>query len=347
MKKSLIALAVLATTGAAFAQSSVTLYGRLDASFGSKSTETTGVGAVAKLSQTAVDASNLNTTFWGLKGTEDLGGGLRAEFKLESNFNIDTGAIGTNSTLFEREANVGIAGGFGTVKLGRQYTAYDALRGATNNVYDSNFATTGTIWTTGIADYTNRVSNSISYTSPTFGGVSGAVVYGLGENKTADLSATKNVSLHIKYAAGPLLVGYAYQAEDSRKLAATAPVTPADINTAKNKYNLFAGSYDFGVAKLVAGYNQAKSGATKDKEYQLGVSVPVGGAAAIAAGMSKSKSEVAGNNNDGTGYSLVGTYNLSKRTTLYAGYENTKVESVNSTTTTKVSNFATGVRHTF
>jgi predicted porin len=329
------------------AQSSVTLYGRLDASVGNLTTKLNGVKDVTQ-SGARINSSELNTTFWGLKGSEDLGNGMRAEFKLESNFDIDTGMIGDKSSLFEREANVGLVSGFGTVKLGRQHSAYDALRVATNNVYDSNFSTTGTVWKTGIADHTKRVSNAVSYTSPTVGGVSGAVAYGLGENKTAALAATKNVSLNIMYVAGPLLVGYAYQAEDARVAATTVPAPgAAAYNTAKNKYNLFAGSYDFGVAKLVGGYNQAKSGATKDKEYQLGVNVPVTSAAAIAAGVSKSKSEVAGNDNDGTGYSLVGTYNLSKRTTLYAGYENTKVEKTNGTSTTKVSNFATGVRHTF
>jgi predicted porin len=359
MKKSLIALAVLAASGAAMAQSSVTLYGRLDASVGQTTSEVSGY---AKNKQTGVNSSDLNTTFWGLKGSEDLGGGLRANFGLESGFNMDNGSA--TGTLFERKAIVGLSGAFGAVDLGRNYTAYDTLRGATNNVYDSNFATTGTVWKTGIQDYANRTNNSISYTSPSFGGISGQVAYAFGENKntrvdvpavsavaatiygpavTSKLAtsynigdATDTLSLHVKYANGPLLVGYGYQEE---KIASTA-------GNDKIKYNLVGASYDLGMAKLVGSYNQAKTTGLKDKEYQVGVSVPFG-AAAIAAGYSNSKSEGAGANNKGTGASLVGTYNLSKRTTVYAGYEATKVESKNAAVTTKLTNFATGVRHTF
>jgi predicted porin len=353
MKKSLIALAVLAASGAAMAQSSVTLYGRLDASLAQTSKEVTGLNAVGKVKQTGIDSSNLNTTFWGLKGSEDLGGGLRANFTLESGFAIDTG-VG-NAGLFERKAVVGLSGAFGAVDLGRNYTAYDTLRGATNNVYDSNFATTGTVWGNGIKDYANRTSNSVIYNSPSFGGISGAVAYAFGENKNTTVAsvgtigtagyvpsyvigdATDTLSLHIKYANGPLLVGYGYQEEK------VASATVQD----KIKYNLVGASYDLGMAKLVGSYNQAKIGGLKDKEYQVGVSVPFG-AAAIAAGYSNSKAEgSATGTTKGDGASIVGTYNLSKRTTVYAGYEATKVETNGGRSNTKLTNFATGVRHTF
>ncbi|MDP2443003.1 porin [Rhodoferax sp.] len=342
MKKSLIALAVLAASGAAMAQSSVTLYGRLDASVGRTTTETTGS---AKVSQTVIDQSNLNTTFWGLKGTEDLGGGLTANFKLESGFALDTG-VG-NTGLFERTATVGLAGGFGAVNLGRQYTAYDTLRGATNNVYDSNMATTsGTkgVWRTGIADYTNRISNSVRYDSPVFSGISGSVAYGFGEDKTATVDASESISLHVKYVAGPLLVGYAYQEEQAQTFTTVAPIVAN--GTVTNKYNLLGASYDFGVAKLTGSYNQAKSGTFKDKEYQVGVSMPFG-AFAVAAGYSKSESEgQVGGDREGDGYTLVGTYDLSKRTTLYVGYKNIDVQT-SATASKEDSTFAAGVRHTF
>ena len=366
MKKTLIALAALgAMAGVAQAQSSVTLYGVADAFVGRITTKTqVGAAAESKLSQSVVNGSGLSSSRWGLRGTEDLGGGMSAVFTLESGFDISTGAnanpAAQGNTLFGRQAFVGLAGGFGTVSLGRQYTAYDALRGATNNTYDSNtFATTGTVWKTGVADYQNRASNSIAYTSPTFGGVSGAVVYGLGENKTATTSAENNASLHIKYANGPLLVGYAYQREKqiaggnyfgANTTAVPAPLpAPAVTATESRKYNLLGATYDFGVAKLVGGYNTAKNGTRDDKEYQFGVSVPFG-AAALAAGYSRSKSEGSGLADlKGTGFSLLGTYSLSKRTTAYAGVTNTKVETAPTAgfTTTKVLTVATGLRHTF
>jgi predicted porin len=352
MKKSLIALAVLAASGAAMAQSSVTLYGRLDASVGQTTEDKTSAGVVTENDQTRIDQSQLNTTFWGLKGTEDLGGGLTANFKLESGFALDTG-VG-NTGLFERTATVGLAGGFGAVNLGRQYTAYDSLRGATNNVWDSNLATTGTVWKTGVTDYTNRISNSVRYDSPVFSGISGSVAYGFGEDKTATLDASESISLHIKYVAGPLLVGYAHQEEKLQNgtLAKTDPITgvitpgAAATATYTNKYDLLGASYDFGVAKLTGSYNQAKDSNTKDKEYQVGVSAPFG-AFTVAAGYSKATSEEAGRADlDGEGYTLVGTYDLSKRTTLYVGYKSTEVEA-SATAKTEASTFAAGVRHTF
>ena len=368
MKKTLIAMAALgAMAGVAHAQSSVTLYGLVDAYIGqtSRQVDSTIVASrVAKLKQNVVNGSGQNNSRWGLRGTEDLGGGMKALFVLEGGFQPDTGAFATISNqgggLFGRQAWVGLSSGFGTVGLGRQYPAYDDLRGATNMIYDSNFATTAAVWGTGVQDYQNRSSNSIKYTSPDFAGFSGAVTYGLGENKTATTDAENVAAVHIKYANGPLLVGFAHQRE--KQVASTAgslfgagaavgvPAGPAAFN-ATRKYNLLGASYDFGVAKLTAQYNQAKgetsaTTSAKDKEFNVGVSVPFG-AAALAAGYSRSKSDSAGNNNRGTGVSLLGTYALSKRTNLYTGFLMTKVESQNAATEVKASTFGLGVKHLF
>ncbi|MDB5884173.1 MAG: porin, Gram-negative type [Polaromonas sp.] len=365
MKKSLIALAVLAASGASMAQSSVTLYGLVDAYVGQTSREVTSsipASQSAKLKQTVVNPSGQNNSRWGLKGTEDLGGGMKALFVLEGGFNPDTGTFNNISNqgggLFGRQAWVGLQSSFGTVGLGRQYPAYDDLRGATNMIYDSNFATTGTVWGTGLQDYQNRSSNAIKYISPDFGGFSGAVSYGFGENKTATADAEGVAAVMVKYSNGPLMVGYAHQREKQvagGNLFGTGAnvgvvAGPAAFNSTR-KYNLLGASYDLGVAKLTGQYNQAKgqTGLTtsaSDKEFNVGVSVPFG-AAAIAAGYSRSKSEAAGNNNKGQGLSLLGTYALSKRTNLYTGYLVTKVESQNAATETKASTFGLGVKHLF
>ena len=362
MKKSIIALAVLAASGAAMAQSSVTLYGIVDAYVGQTSTTAATPGA-SKVKQNVVNTAGFNNSRWGMKGSEDLGNGLKANFVLENGFNTDTGGLAdAGGRLFNRQATVGLSGNFGAVNLGRQTTAYDALRAATNNQYDSNFATTTTVWNNGVRDYTNRSDNSIGYASPTISGFSGAVVLGLGENKAAataltptSLDATKNYSAHIKYANGPLLVGYAHQVENTRTAeraavpTATPPITAAaGLNTTDRKYNLFAGSYDFGVAKLTGGYNQAKQGATEDKEFQVGVNVPFG-AAAVSVGYVRSKSDINGaNGNKGTGYSLLGTYDLSKRTRLYAGLLSTKVQATSAAADAyKTTGAGVGVRHAF
>ncbi|WP_029526005.1 porin [Polaromonas glacialis] len=343
MKKSLIALAVLAASGAAMAQSSVTLYGIADAWVGSTETQVNGVGQ----RQTAVNTSGVNGSRWGLKGSEDLGGGMSAIFQLESGFSLDTGASAQNGTLFSRQAFVGLQSGFGTVSLGRQYSAYDNLQGATNHNYDAfTFSARGAVSANGIKDYTNRIDNSIAYTSPSFGGFSGAVVYGFGENKNAtagtppvvvNSDATDSASVHIKYANGPILVGYAYQQD---KLAGVGAAQD------KNKYNLVGGSYDFGVAKLTASYNTVKNNTLKDKEGQIGVSVPFG-AAAISAGYARSKTEGITGERTGKGYSILGTYALSKRTGLYAGAQNTKAHILNAAAETEITTYGLGVRHSF
>lgn len=352
MKKTLIALAVLAASGATMAQSTVTLYGVADVWFGQ--TET-GVGA-AKLKQTVINTNGMNSSRWGLKGSEDLGQGLSAVFQLESGFNIDNGAQTDSTSLFNRQAFVGLSGGFGSVTAGRQYTAYDALRGATNNTYDTaSFTTTGTVWGYGaIADYSSRVNNSVAYTSPVFGGFSGAFVAGLGENKGpgvggADIDASQNLSLHVKYAAGPLLVGYAHQAQKAQVDAAGLPATTAlSTRTDTTRYNLIAGSYDFGVVKLVAGFNRAEVTNRKDNEYQLGLNAPIGASANVAIGYTKSKGEVDGaTTSNGKGYNVVGYYDLSKRTRLYAAASRTVADDDRGTDTAKTTTVGMGLRHNF
>jgi len=367
MKKTLIAFAALsAIAGVAQAQSSVTLYGLVDAFVGQTSTEKTSSipgASSAKLKQTVVNSSGQNNSRWGLKGTEDLGGGMNAVFQLEGGFNTDTGANANISNqgggLFGRQAWVGLSSStMGTVGLGRQYPAYDDLRSATNMIYDTNFATTATVWGTGLQDYQNRSSNAIKYISPTFAGFSGVASYGFGENKTATADAENVASIHVKYANGPLLVGFAHQREKqvaggnlfgsgANVGVAAGPV----LFNSTRKYNLLGASYDFGVAKVTGQYNQAKGETSaftsaSDKEFNVGVSVPFG-AAAVAAGYSRSKSDATNNNNKGTGVSLLGTYALSKRTNLYTGFMMTKVESQNAATETKANTFGLGVKHVF
>jgi predicted porin len=352
MKKTLIAFAALsAIAGVAQAQSSVTLYGLVDASVGHRDTTVAGTKTSANL----INSSGQNNSRFGFRGTEDLGGGLKAIFNMEAGFNTDDGAGNqSGGNLFSRQAFVGLSGGFGTVKLGRLYTAYDALRGATNMVYDTNFATTGTAWGSGVADYAARTSNGFAYESPVFGGFSGGFVVGTGEDKIAaappapSSSASRNVSLHIKYANGPLLVGYAHQNQKFNAGTTIASTTPVGVAVGPVKYNLIAGSYDFGVAKLTGGYNTASqsSPSMKDKEFQVGVSVPFG-AAALAAGYARSKTD--NSVRKGTGLSLLGTYSLSKRTNLYAGVLNTELVTplLATTVTTKVNDYRVGVKHTF
>lgn len=312
----------------------MTLYGRLDASVGSTSTQTTGAAPVAKLSQNGVSQSALNTTFWGLKGSEDLGGGLKAIFKMESQFAMDTGEA--SDTLFEREANVGLAGNFGQVTLGRQYTSYYTSYAGTEMLWNNNFAVSSTVDKSGLASNGTRAADSIRYDSPRFGGVTGSVTYGFGEDKSATADATDNISFNVTYANGPVMATFAHQ---ENTLA---------LNAGTTKFNLFGGTYDLGAAKLNGAYQTTSSGTTDDKMFKVGVTVPMG-AFSYGIGYAKETSEAPGLTDlNSNGFGLVGMYDLSKRTTLYVGYKSTKVESAPAAiSTAKATSFQVGVRHTF
>jgi predicted porin len=311
-----------------FAQSSVTLFGVADAYVGSIKN--------GSLRNTVVNSSALNSTRWGLRGVEDLGGGLKASFVLESGVNIDNGTSASGGALFSRQAYVGLGGGFGEVRMGRQYSAYDEIRGGTNNTSDSSlFASTSGAWAAG-GDYTNRINNQLYYTSPNFGGVTAAVGYGFGEDKTATLSASSTLSLNVKYANGPFTIAFAHQKED--------PVGSTPVAT---KYNMLAGSVDLKFVKFVGGYNQA-SGPDKEKEYQVGVEAPFG-AARVFAGYanSKAKSNAGATTEKGRAFSLLATYDLSKRTALYAGINDTERKNAAGVKTADTQTFGVGVRHRF
>lgn len=342
MKNSLITLAVLVTSGAAMAQSSVALYGRLDASVGQISTETTGAKPVAKLTQTVVNSNAINFSFWGMKGLEDLGGGLKAKFALESGFSIDTGA--GEAGIFQREAHLGLVGGFGEVALGRQYTSFHSAHVGVDMLWNSNFQVDSDVFKLGVTSELIRASNSIRYNSPNFGGFTGSATLGFGEDKeTAPNvgSATDTASFSVKYVGGPVMFTYAHQ---ENKLV-QASLAVAQVT---NKYDLFGGTYDFGAAKVSAEYMKAKNGTNDDKEYQLGLTVPIG-AFAFGIGYAKAITSVAGSADlNGSGFGLVGTYDLSKRTTLYAGYRSTQIDKTAAAISTdKATSMQVGVRHTF
>ena len=345
MKKSLIALAVITATSGAMAQSSVQLFGRLDVGINNTSVKTDGVKDIVGgtssdptlRGQTGINSSQLNTQFWGIRGTEDLGGGLKAMFMLQSNFNTDTGAAAAN--MFDREAWLGLSGGFGTIKLGRNYTAYDTVFGATNHNFNSNINVSTAVFDVGIANYSQRNSNSIRYEAPTINGFNAAVSYGFGENKTASLSSTDTVSLALWYSNGPILVAFGHQNEEVRL------ESPAS-NGRDREYTMLGGGYDFGTFRLTGSMQRTKQGDRKDRDFQIGVNVPLGNFA-VAFGYADGRTREAGVTRNSDGYALVGTYNLSKRTTAYVGYERSEVEGIASVSTTRTSNFAVGLRHTF
>lgn len=352
MKKSLIALAVLAASGAAMAQSSVTLYGIVDAYVGSTK-DTTGSGGNTALSttaqnQTVVNSGGLKSNRWGLKGSEDLGNGLKASFKLEQRFKSDDGSL--DGVNFKGESSLSLEGGFGKLTVGRASPVYDDLRDGTNPIGDTNLSPVEDAIKEAKSDYSGTWDNSIHYRSPSFGGFSAGLSVGMNEDKISTASATQNTAFTLQYKDGPLLVGYGYQQEEDKNT-----VSPEAVDGDVQSFNLLAASYDFGVAKLVGGYQTAERETLGVKtgdvdSYYFGVQAPVAKNVNLYFGYVNSTFDAVAANGDvkATGYTIAANYVLSKRTDLYVGYKQIKKENDNTSADLgKISQFALGVRHAF
>ena len=345
MKKNLIALAVLAAAGVASAQSNVTLYGLADVYVGSSRVKTSAPGVASTSNrQTVIDSGGFNTSRFGLRGSEDLGSGLKANFVLEAGFDMSTGVSNnytnpytgaTSNAIFGRQSWVGLSSGFGEVRLGKMWTPYDEVKGTGAAAFDANiFAPATGVWLSN--DYNDRPGNSIYYATPNFGGFSAAALYSLGENKTLTASAGKIASFNVQYVGGPFAAALAYQTEKANGLAAT--------NT--TKFTQLNGSYNFGVAKLLAAYGNVKEGGDRAREYQIGVDVPLG-VVTVSGGVARSKISLAGGGETrSTGVGLAAKYDLSKRTFLYTGLQMAKNE-LGGGSEAKTDTFAVGVQHKF
>lgn len=262
MNKTLIALAALAATGAAFAQSTVTLYGRGEVStvLGSKTSQTVNESRVIteggqvlfSESESAnvtgkpsfrIDDGNDHgdgSSRFGFRGVEDLGAGLKAVFQFEAGVDVDNGSDGNGGgNLFSRTAMVGLQGNFGGITFGRQLTpsflvfSGSSAMGTMNGVADP---------VAGLNMTTVRESNSALYTSPSFAGFTGRVMVTAPEDRVsayenyqdsspyaemvrAEIKPSTGVNLSLNYANGPLAAGFGYQ---TGKTAATiaSSVTP-------------------------------------------------------------------------------------------------------------------------
>ena len=349
MKKTLIALAVLSAAGVASAQSSVTLYGLADAYVGSINTKTTtAAGASTSLRQNVVNSGGFGTSRFGLSGGEDLGGGLKANFQLESGVNIDTGAGGTNS-VFNRSSWVGFSGGFGAIKLGKMWSPYDEVKGLGAGAFNEIFApANANVWASN--NYIANPSNSIYYSTPNVSGFSAAALYAFGENKTGATGTPPNtdagrlVSVNARYAGGPVDVALSHQQEKANGAVPTVKFTQVNA------------SYDLSVAKIRAAYGQVKNGTTtlfaagsfdKSQEFQVGVDVPLGNALTLSTGVARGKLTFAGGGEvKSTGFGIAAKYTLSKRTFFYTGLLLAKNDGPGSSEV-KTDVFAAGVQHQF
>jgi predicted porin len=205
----LAAIAGVAATHA-YAQSSVTLYGVLDDSIQYIHNTSNATGGNANFIGLA--AGNLQGNRFGLKGAEDLGGGLKAIFQLENGFNPNTGKMGsypTGTKLFGRQAYMGLSSDtFGTVTLGRQYDpVVDLIQPLTaDNYWGSTFTTPGDVDNN---DNSSRTNNAVKYSSPNYAGLQFEAMYGLG-GVAGSTGSGQTWSTAATYAYGPLSVAGGY-----------------------------------------------------------------------------------------------------------------------------------------
>jgi predicted porin len=335
MKKSLIALAVLAASGTSFAQSSVTVWGVVDAAV---SRGTSDLNSVTRLVGSGISSSQL-----GFRGTEDLGGGMSASFWLEAGVNNDSGTggatntnnqasgtaaagAGTQGLTFNRRSTVSLTGGFGEIRLGRDYTpqfwnwtVYDPFGTngvGTNRAMASSIAIGATVG--GTSGTAVRASNSVTYlynhgANATYAagnqGLHAAVQMYYGENVST--SATPNdgdgTGIRVGYNAGPLSAAVGY---GQTKFA-------AGNMTMTN----FGASYNLGVANLIAQITKDQLGTVKGDGMLLGMTAPMG-AGLVRASYStyENKATLADSQQVAVGY----VHNLSKRTRAYVTYANVK-----------------------
>ena len=331
MKKSLIALAVLAASGAAMAQSSVTLYGIADVWVGSVKGEATSLVTGAGISTgdkstTTMGSGGLNGSRIGFMGSEDLGGGLKAIFKLEQGVDLTSGA----ANGFNRQSYVGLAGGFGQVTFGNTWTAMDDILGASNSGFDSALSASNNVLAVPMF-YASNPGSTIKYVSPSFGGFSGGVSYSMDGDSTVKADIT---DFSLSYANGPVAANFAYQVQGE------------DYLGSKVKLTALNGSYDLGVAKLLASYGTTKIEDYKATDLQFGVDVPLSAAMTLSAGYAQSKDKNFFADGKRTGYGVAVGYSMSKRTTAYAGFRTSKWE-IDGTKIDEDRLIAVGLRHTF
>ncbi len=366
MKKSLLALALLGVfASAAQAQSAITIYGSIDGGLRNQ----TNVNAAGD-SRLTFGSGTYNSNRLGFKGTEELTNGLKANFVLESGFNVGTGALDTApttttnaagvsttsaSTLFNRSAWLGLQGGFGEVNVGRQYGVafktiadYDPFNYKFTGVIPASTLASGmgvgSIGGTGVGN--GRLDNDLQYTG-TFGPVKVRAEYALGEIAG---SATQNAKqgLGVSFANGPIKLGAAYSARKTTRGTATV----VDYKDFKS-YTL-GGSYTMGALRGAVGFVSQSQDATvnegKDKFGWGGLSYKVSDAAEITGAYYRTQSTAVLTGADGRKelYIVGATYAFSKRTNLYADLDYTRLNGFYKVgTKTTQTGVSVGINHLF
>jgi predicted porin len=275
MKKKMIALTVTAAVALpVHAQSSITLYGVLDE--GINYTNNAGDKSAYQLESGYAQGSR-----WGLKGSEDLGSGLKAIFDLENGLDVNSGALGQGGRMFGRQAFVGLtAANYGTVTLGRQYdSVVDYLAQSTANGSWGGYLLSHP-YDNDNTDNSFRVNNTVKYTSPDFSGLQFGGTYSFSND--TNFANNRQYSLGGQYTNGGLLVTGAYLQANGPGLTANGAIATDDANFISERLRIFGGgiNYTFGAATLGFAYTNTNVGepsATDTSVYVGTITPPNGG----------------------------------------------------------------------
>jgi predicted porin len=345
MKKTLVALAALASVSA-FAQSSVTLYGNLD--------QAVFQGSAKYQNMTGSNSNGGSTSLWGIKGVEDLGGGTRASFDLKSELTLATGQTGsastgintgtagaTTSNVFNRGAFISLANDkFGDFKIGRQNDAWWEATTRFNNTGVNSF---GWANATAMASGTNTVGllsnvtpngflNYGTTTTNPAGEGTGAAFYGGWSYETPKFNG-----LSAKYGKGLPKTAYDKNGQVNNTEAYSLNYTqgPVDLSVARNTRNdslgykafentMYGAAYTFDKFTLKAAYNKTRLNGLASNGHDVdtvayGLGYQLNPVTKIDLGLTEMK-DVQNSANKFTQLGVVGTYSLSKRTSVYLGY---------------------------
>ena len=342
MKKTLVAFAAMAAVTGAMAQA--TIYGLIDQAYRSDKT-TAGTAAATK--KTGIDSVLNGGSQFGFKGSEDLGGGLTASFVMELGYETSDAISGG---LNNRQSFVGLAGGFGSVNVGRQYS--NIFLAACGQDVSSCANIAGNTYVVAVDSSGDvRRANAINYNLPSIvPGVTIQVGKSYGEATTSPTStnAGNGSSYTLGYSAGAIAATLASESRENEGNFPAYVNAQAASLTAKRKTTVTGLSYDAGMAKLLYTNTKSTIGTGVTKLSMTGIVVPMGAASiAYQAGTGDTKS-IASTTTSKLKASLVNfNYSLSKRTTAYV-----KVGSMSETTaaganTAKVSTTAVGIAHGF
>jgi len=325
--------------GSAYAQN-VTLYGNFDMSVQQSKTTTSAGVSQTTTTQLGGTGTQLSTPLLGVRGSEDLGGGLKANFQAEGNINPSTGGMGSlatnsNSTssvpnvLFNRQLNVSLEGGFGKITFGRTGDLVDSLEGFANwnQIFDTEAASANGIG--------GKNANTTRYDSPNVAGFTAGFSYSsnaLGTSSTGAAIDSGNTvtTAAAQYSSGPLTIGGAF---------GRANVTGTEV---EGKIDTYFAGYDFGIANVRVQRTAQMDGtdSRKIETNEISASIPLGsGLTAVVHAEKASDSSTA---NAYTQYGASVQKALSKRTQVYAGYRDRNVSASTDTTV-----FTAGVVHSF